>query len=397
MQPDRSRRNVVVLAVCQGLMMIGATTMVAEAALVGHLLAPDRTLATLPLALMQLGVMATTIPASLFMGRFGRRAGFSLGALAGFVGAMLCAGGIVTASFALFCLGAFVTGVYTGFGTYYRFAAADGAGEAWRSRAISYVLTGGVLAAVLGPELATATADLLAPHLFAGSFVALGITTLAALGLLQLLEIPPLRLGRDAAPARPLAEIARQPTFVVAAASAMIAYGTMNLLMTVTPLAMVACGHDFHDAARVIQWHALGMFVPSFFTGDLIRRVCALRVMAAGAALLAACVAVALSGLGFWHFWVALVLLGVGWNFLFVGATTLVTETYRPSERAKVQALNDFLVFGTVATTAFVSGALHAVGGWAPVNLVTLPAIAAAAAAAALLWLFRRRRAAVTP
>ncbi len=395
MQADRSRRNVVVLAICQGLMMIGATTMIAESALVGHMLADDKMLATLPLAVMHLGIMATTFPASLFMARFGRRAGFSLGAAIGIGATLLCATAIVAGSFWLFCLGTFVNGFYQGFGTFYRFAAADGATDQWKSRAISYVLTGGILAAVLGPEMATATADLMAPHLFAGSFVALSLTAVVALALIQLLDIPPLALARDAAPARPLVEIARQPAFVVAVASAMIAYGVMNLLMTATPLAMIACDHSFHDAARVIQWHALGMFVPSFFTGGVIRRFGTLRVMATGAALLGTCVAVALSGLGFWRFWTALVLLGVGWNFLFIGATSLVTETYRPSERAKVQALNDFLVFGTVSITALSSGALLAAGGWAPVNLTTLPAIAFAAVL--VLWLGWRRRVAVTP
>ena len=391
----RSRRNVVVLAICQGLMMIGATTMVAESALVGHLLAADKALATLPLAAMHLGIMATTFPASLFMARFGRRAGFTLGAAIGVGATALCATAIVAGSFWLFCLGTFLNGFYGGFGTFYRFAAADGATDQWKSRAISYVLTGGIIAAVLGAEMAKATAELMAPHLFAGSFVALSLTAVVALALIQLLDIPPLALARDAAPARPLAEIARQPTFVVAVASAMIAYGVMNLLMTATPLAMLACEHVFDDAVRVIQWHALGMFVPSFFTGGLIRRFGVLRVMATGAALLGACVAIALSGIGFWDFWTALVLLGIGWNFLFIGATTLVTETYRPSERAKVQALNDFLVFGTVSMTAFGSGALLAVGGWASVTLTTLPAIALAALA--LLWLGWRRRVAVTP
>jgi len=390
---DRSRRNVVILATCQGLMMIGATTMIAESALVGHMLAFDKSLATLPLAFMHVGVMATTFPASLFMARFGRRAGFSIGALAGFAGAMLCALAIVLGSFWLFCAGTFVTGAYTGFGTFYRFAAADGARAEWKARAISLVLTGGVLAAVLGPELAKATVDLLAPHVFAGSFAALGVTTLLALALLQLLDIPP-PAETAAGPARPLGEIARQPVFVVAVASAMIAYGVMNLVMTATPLAMLACDHGFHDAATVIQWHALGMFVPSFFTGGLIRRWGVTPVMALGAALLAACAAVNLAGVAFANFWVALLLLGIGWNFVFVGASALVTESYRPAERAKAQALNDFLVFATVSATALASGALMHLGGWAPVNLATLPFVAAAALA--VLWLARRRTT-VTP
>ena len=395
MPQERSRRNVVVLAICQGLMMIGATTMIAESALVGHMLASDKALATLPLAIMHLGIMATTFPASMFMARFGRRAGFSLGAAIGCGATALCAVAIVEESFWHFCLGTLFNGFYQGVGTFYRFAAADGADGPWRSRAISYVITGGIIAAVVGPELAKSTAELLAPHLFAGSFVALSLTAVVALALIQLLEIPPLRVAQSDAPARPLAAIARQPAFVVAVLASVVGYGVMNLVMTATPLAMIACAHRFDDAATVIQWHALGMFVPSFFTGNLIRRFGTARVMAAGAALLGACCAINLVGVAFMNFWVALVLLGLGWNFLFIGATTLLTETYRPVERAKVQALNDFLVFGTVSLTAFSSGALMAGAGWAAVNLLTVPFVAAAAAG--VLWLAHRRRAVVTP
>jgi MFS family permease len=393
-QADATRRNVVLLAICHGLAGIGNTTMVVESALVGHMLATNKLLATLPLGLMHLAVMLAAFPASHFMQRFGRRAGFSVGAVAGLVGTGLCVYAIVHASFALFCLGAFVNGIYNGFATFYRFAAADGARPEWRSRAISYVLAGGVLAAVIGPEMARRTTELLPPYLFAGSFAALSVTAALAFGLIQFLRIPPPRRDQAQGDARPLSVIASQPVFIVAVGSAMIAYGAMNFVMTVTPLAMAACGFGHGDSATVIQWHALAMFVPSFFTGDLIRRFGVAPVMAAGAMLMLACLAMTLAGLDFANFLLGLILLGLGWNFLFVGGTTLVTEAYRPAERAKVQALNDLLVFGTVAATAMSSGAVHGLAGWAWINIACAPFLLLALVATG--WL-SRRRAGATP
>jgi MFS family permease len=394
-QIDHTRRNVVLLAVCHGLTGIGNTTMIVESALVGHMLADNKLLATLPLGLMHLAVMLAAFPASMLMQRIGRRAGFSIGAAAGFVGTVICCLAIIQQSFALFCLGTFVNGIYNGFATFYRFAAADGARQEWKSRAISYVLAGGVLAAILGPEMAKRTTEMIPPYLFAGSFAALALTSIVALLLIQFLRIPPARRDLSGGEARPLLEIASQPVFVVAVGSAMIAYGVMNFVMTVTPLAMVACGFGHGDSATVIQWHALAMFVPSFFTGDLIRRFGVLPVMATGAALMAACLGVNLAGIDFANFFVGLVLLGLGWNFLFVGGTTLVTESYRPSEKAKVQALNDLLVFGTVAMTAMSSGAVHGLAGWTWINIACGPFLLLAAGA--LLWLQLRRRRVLTP
>ncbi len=394
-QRDPTRRNIVVLAVCHGLTGIGSTTMIVESALVGHMLATNKIFATLPLGAMHLAVMLTAFPASFLMQRFGRRFGFSLGAVAGLLGTALCTIAIMQGSFELFCAGAFVNGIYNGFATFYRFAAADGAKPEWKSRAISFVLAGGVLAAVIGPEMAKRTADLLPPHLFAGSFAALTLTSVLAFALIQFLRIPTPNRDAVSGPARPLIEIALQPTFMVAVGASMIAFGGMNFVMTVTPLAMVSCGFVHGDSATVIQWHALAMFLPSFFTGDLIRRFGVLNVMMAGAVLMAACLAINLSGVGFAHFFVALLFLGLGWNFLFVGGTTLVTETYRSQERGKVQALNDLLVFGTVAITAMTSGAVHELAGWAWINIATGPFLLAVALA--LLWLQRRRRTAVSP
>ena len=392
---DHTRRNIALLAICHGLTGIGNTTMIVESALVGHMLATNKAFATVPLGVMHLAVMLTAFPASFLMQRFGRRFGFSLGAITGLLGTALCTVAIMQESFTLFCAGAFINGIYNGFATFYRFAAADGAKPEWKSRAISFVLAGGVLAAVVGPEMAKRTADLLPTHIFAGSFAALMLTTVLALVLLQFLRIPPPSRSVVSGPARPLIEIALQPSFLVAVGASMIAYGSMNFVMTVTPLAMVSCGFAHGESATVIQWHALAMFLPSFFTGDLIRRFGVLRVMIAGAVLMVACLAINLNGISFAHFLVALVFLGLGWNFLFVGGTTLVTETYRSTERGKVQALNDLLVFGTVSLTALSSGAVHALAGWDWINIASAPFLLLAAMG--VLWLQRARRRPVSP
>lgn len=385
-----SRRNVLLLALSQGLFMIGTSTMIAEAALVGYALAENKSLVTLPTALQQLMVMTTAIPASLLMQRVGRRWGFSIGALFGILGAAVATLGVIRQSFLLFCLGLVLTGIYNSFGQFYRFAAVDGSGEAWRSKAISYTLAGGVIAAVVGPELAKLTKDWLAPVTYAGSFAALIGVAVVALIVLQFIRIPPPTLAERSGGGRPLSEIARNPTFLVAVLAAMIGYGGMAFVMTVTPLAMVAHHHHFDSAAFVIQWHVLAMFAPSFFTGSLIQRFGVLRIMMAGAVLFAAAVGVNLSGADVPHFWAGLVLVGIAWNFLYIGGTTLLTQTYHPAEKAKVQAANDFLVFGSVALGALSSGALHERFGWDTLNLVLMPFIAVTIAA--ILWLEMRRR-----
>jgi MFS family permease len=385
-----SRRNVLLLAASQGLFMIGTSTMIAEAALVGHLLAPDKALATLPVALQQLSVMFTTFPASMLMRKIGRRGGFSGGAGFGILGTAVAMLGVLWGSFWIFCLGTLLNGVYNGFGQFYRFAAVDGSSDTWRSKAISYTLAGGVIAAVLGPELAKISKDWLAPVTYAGSFAALSGVAVLALLVMQFIRIPMPSAAERGGEGRPLAEIARNPAFVVAVFAAMVGYGVMAFLMTVTPLAMVAHHHPFDSAAFVIQWHVLAMFAPSFVTGTLIARFGVLRIMQAGAVLLALCVAAGLAGADVHHFWLGLVLLGVGWNFLYVGGTTLVTETYRPAEKATVQAANDFLIFGTVTLAAASSGALHSAFGWAALNLIVIPLVAATLAA--LVWLELRRR-----
>lgn len=384
-----ARRNVLLLALSQGLFMIGTSTMIAEAALVGYALAENKSLVTLPTALQQLMVMVTAIPASLLMQRIGRRWGFTVGALFGILGAAVATLGVLRGSFLLFCLGLVLTGIYNSFGQFYRFAAVDGSDEAWRSKAISYTLAGGVIAAVIGPELAKLTKDWLAPVTYAGSFAALIGVAVVALIVLQFIKIPaPTAAERGGG--RPFAEIARNPTFLVAVLAAMVGYGGMAFVMTVTPLAMVAHDHHFDSAAFVIQWHVLAMFAPSFFTGSLIQRLGVLRVMMAGAVLFGAALAVNLSGTQVVHFWIGLVLVGVGWNFLYIGGTALLTQTYKPAEKAKVQAANDFLVFGSVAFCALTSGALHERFGWDALNWVLIPFMAATLVA--ILWLEARRR-----
>jgi MFS family permease len=385
-----SRRNVLLLALSQGLYMIGTSTMIAEASIVGYTLAPDKGLATLPVALQQLAVVVTQIPANLLMRRVGRRWGYTVGASFGIVGTAVAALGVLWASFFLFCLGSALNGVYNGFGQSYRFAAVDGSSDAWRTKAISYTLAGGVIAAVIGPELARYTKDLLAPVTFAGSFAALSLVAVLAIVVIQFIDIPRPAASARRDTGRPLAEILRQPAARVAILSGMVGYGTMTLLMTVTPLAMIACSHPFSAAAFVIQWHVLGMFAPSFVTGILIGRFGVLNVIIGGIVILGACLAVNLTGTAVAHFWLGLFLLGIGWNFTYVGATTLLTQVYEPAEKAKVQGTNDFLVFATMATGALSSGAFFNSLGWSALNVIAAPFLVTALTA--LVWLALKQR-----
>jgi MFS family permease len=359
--------------------------------LVGHRLAADKSLATLPITLMVVGTAMTTIPAALFMGRFGRRNGFVFGALIGSMGGAVAAYAIVAQSFALFCLGHLLVGVYQGFANYYRFAAAETAGESFKGPAISLVLAGGVVAAVAGPEIGKWTKDMLAPAAFAGSYVALGGLSVFAAFVLLLIDMPKPVARAFRTRGRSLPTIMRQPVFLVAAAGAAIGYAVMILVMTATPLAMVAHRHAVGDAVFVIQWHVLGMFVPSFFTGGLIRRFGAVTILLCGIVLLLVHVTVAVTGTDLLHFTSALVLLGVGWNFAFIGGTTLLTETHTAEEQAKTQAANDFIVFGTVALASLSSGWLLQRFGWQTLNYVAVPILLLAGSLAA--WLLLRRHA----
>ena len=385
------RRNVGLLSGCFALAITGNVVLLTVAALVGYELADDKSLATLPTALMWLGTAAATVPASFLMRRVGRRPGFMTGALIGVAGGALAAQAVYVESFTLLCVGVALIGAYNGFHFYFRFAAPEAAPESYRSRAISLVLAGGVVAALLGPELAEASSDMIALHAYMGAFLAISGLAVAVFVVVAFVDIPK-PSARALRGGRPLGEIARQPAFVVAVLGGIVAYGVMILIMSVTPLAMVVMEHPFGDAVLVIQWHALGMFAPSFFTGHLIRRFGSVAVMTWGGVINVLCIGVALSGHTMVHFWLALTLLGVGWNFLYIGATTLLTEVHSVAERAKTQALNEFMVFGVAGLSSYLSGNLHHNFGWETLNLLALPPVLAVLAAT--LWLSRRRRAA---
>jgi MFS family permease len=379
------RPNVPLLALCQALMMSGNSLMVTSAALVGFALAEDKSLATLPLAAQFLATMLTSAPASLLMGQIGRKPAFLLATVIGAGGAILATHAIIIGSFWQFCAGAALSGAFNGFGNYYRFAAAEVVAPNKRARAISAVMAGGVLAAFIGPNLANWAQNLITDARFAGGFAAVvGLQVIAATALLfTRLEKPGQQQVQGEA--RPLLVIARQPRFVVAVVCAMLGYGVMSLVMTATPLAMQHHQHPFGDTAFVIQWHVLGMFAPSFFTGRLIERFGVSNILLIGGLLGAACLGINLYGQSLWHFWLALFALGVSWNFLFIGGTTLLTETHSAAEKPKVQALNDSLVFTTVTLASLSAGALQHSFGWQAVNQgVLLPVTAILIA---VMWL----------
>ena len=384
-----SGRHVALLSACWGLATTGNALLVSVAVLSGHLLAEDKAFAALPVAFQWFGTAVATAPASFLMARIGRRAGFAIGVAIGSVGGALAIGALIQGSFALLCAGIGLMGAYNGFNWYYRFAAAEVAPENLRARAISLVLAGGVVAALLGPFLAMQSKDFLLPYAFAGAFtvyLGLGVLILILLAFVRVPKPPAAKLTGG----RPIGEILRQPAFMVAAFGGLCAYGVMAMLMSVTPPAMtLLCGHDFDDAAFVIQWHVLAMYAPSFFTGRLIERFGELKVMLAGGGLFVASLLTALSGISVAHFWVALVLLGLGWSLLFVGSTTLLTGLYTAAERAKTQAVNEIIVFGGVALATLSSGALLHHSGWQAVNLAALPPILLVMAATA--WLALRR------
>jgi len=384
------RKNVALLAVAQALLLTNAITLVSINGLLGLQLAPDKRLATLAITTYVVGATLATLPAAFFMKRFGRRAGFMLGAGLGMTGAMIAGFGVSIGSFWLLCCGTVFAGTYNAFGQQYRFAAADAAPPDWKSLAISLTLTGGIVGGVVGPAVGKVTRTLVEPTYLASYAALVGFAALAML-IASRLDIPPLSVAEQKAIGRPLHVIARQPALIVAVLAAACGYGVMNLLMTATPLAMDICGLPFADTAFILQWHVIGMFAPSFFTGGLIKRFGVLTILLAGAALMFVCIGIALSGVTLMHFWWSLVLLGVGWNFLFIGGTTLLTETYRPEEKAKVQGTNDFIVLGVQGVTSLSSGVLITSDGWARLNAFALPIVAITTLATLLLWLMRRQ------
>jgi MFS family permease len=385
---DSTRRNVALLSSCQALLFTNNVTLIAINGLAGYVLAPDKGLATLPVTAQVIGSALSTIPASLLMQRIGRRAGFQIGSAIGIAGGALATLAIYMANFWLLCLGTMILGIYGAFGLYYRFAAADSAEPEFKAKAISLVLAGGLVGGIIGPELSKWTRNLAQPE-FLASYASLMVFCLLSMTILSRLRIPnAAATGKTVAP-RPLAAIAAQPGFIVAVTLSAIGYGVMNLLMTATPLAMGMCGHPYSAAATVISSHVIAMFAPSFITGFLIQRFGVLTIMLTGVASMFACVAIALSGIDVAHFWLSLVLLGLGWNFMYVGGTTLLTGIHRPNEKAKTQGMHDFLVFGITAVSSFSSGMLLKANGWQMLNYVALPFLMLAGAAC--LWLMLRR------
>lgn len=360
--------------------------------LVGQQLSSNPAASTLPVSIYQLGLALSTLPAAWIMNRMGRRAAYVLGAILGVISGVVAAQGIAHSDFVTFCIGTALAGFYAACVQSYRFAATDMVSEpAQQAKAISRVMIGGLIAAIIGPQVVIWTRDALPATPFAGSFYSQAALALLALPLLMGLRLPPPQSNKAVVgDARPLGEIARTPQFVVACAAGVVSYGLMAFLMTAAPMAMVGCGHSVGEAAMGIQWHVLAMFVPSFFTGKLIARYGKQPVTALGLLMIGAAGVLALMGLDIFHFWGSLILLGVGWNFGFIGATALLTECYRPSERAKVQALNDFLVFGTVAVASFGSGQLLHSAGWNGINIGMLPLVAVVLV---LLGLHSQRRA----
>ena len=356
-------------------MLSSMSLILTASALVGFELAQDKSLATLPIAVIFVAGMFTSIPAAMLMERIGRKAGFMMATFFGMGGDILATIAILNQAFWWFVASGLLIGMFNGFGNYFRFAAADAVDKDHKSRAISYVLAGGVVAAFIGPNLANLTRNSIADHAFAGSYVSIIVIYVLMFVALYFLRLPDSRheTNEHDKEKRPLVQIVKQPRFVVALLCAMLGYGVMSLLMTATPLAMHHNNHSFSDTSFVIQWHVLGMFAPSFFSGKLIQRYGVTLIMYAGVLLGFACVATNLLGTSVWHYWLALTLLGVSWNFLFVGGTTMLTETYEPQERAKTQAVNDFSIFTTVTITSLIAGTLQHEFGWRTVNLGVMP------------------------
>jgi MFS family permease len=385
-----ARRNAIVLAVAQALAGGNNTVIVASASILGSMLAPDKGLATLPITCMVLGMWFGTLPVGALSRRYGRRFALQCGSAFGALSGLISCTASIQGNFWLLLLGTFCGGLYAAAHMSYRYAAADTASEGYRAKVVSWVLAGGVFAAILGPQIVIFTKDLLPPHLFAASYLGQSACAVLAAIVLQFVKMPRIA-AKAVVVARPLGSIVLTPRFVVAAACGMASYATMNTVMTSAPLAMVGCGHSVTDATLGIQWHVLAMYAPSFVTGSLIMRFGVGRITSIGLALIGMTAVVDLSGTTVAHFWTALVLLGLGWNFAFIGATTMVTQCHRAEERNKVQAFNDFLIFGTMAVSSFSSGQLLENLGWGAVNGVVLPTVVVAGAL--LAWLKLRDRA----
>ncbi|MGM4991542.1 MFS transporter [Tardiphaga sp. 841_E9_N1_2] len=386
----RARSNVMRLAAAQALGGANSAVIFATGAIVGATLAPSVSLATVPISVYVVGLACGTLPVGMISRAYGRRVAFIIGSGAGAICGLLGAIAILKASFALFCCATFFGGFYGAVAQSYRFAAADGASPSYRPKAVSWVMAGGVFAGVLGPQLVQWTMDIWSPYLFAASFAAQAVVALIAMALLSTVDAPK-PAPADMHGGRPLLEIVRQPRFVAAAICGVVSYSMMNLVMTSAPLAMKLCGLTLSDSNFGLQWHIVAMYGPSFFTGSLIARFGASKVVAAGLALEAIAAVIGIAGISAMHFWVCLVVLGLGWNFGFIGASALVLETHRPQERNKVQAFNDFLVFGLMAVGSFSSGQLLANYGWSTVNAVVFPPVVLGLVALVMAGFIKRR------
>jgi MFS family permease len=394
-----AKRNLALLIACQAIGQSANTMMFTATGLSVITFFSNRGLATLPMTMQHLGVMLWVFPAALLMQRQGRRFGFRVGSVFGMAGASTCAAGLYSANLPVMCLGGVILGYAVASLQMYRFAAVELVPLAYRARAISWVTAGGVVAGIIGPAMVQWSYDKLMP-IYIGTFLTMVVVHIVIFTIMSFIEFPPMRepvttegTTQTGMPERSLLEIARQPRYAAAVITGMIAFGTMSFLMSASPLAIVGCGLPHTEAHWVIFLHVMGMFIPSFFTGNLINRFGVLTVMFWGAAVLLAGVSVALTGTTEWHFRIALTLNGIGWNFLFIGATTLVTTCYEPSERGKAQALNDFLVFGTTATASFLAGFLQEQLGWFPLNRASIGLILVAVMAVAWLRVQRYREA----
>ncbi|MFZ1921590.1 MAG: MFS transporter [Xanthobacteraceae bacterium] len=383
-------RNVLVLAVAQALAGGNSTVIVATGAISGSMLAPSPALATLPVSVMVVGMWIGTLPVGLLAKAYGRRSALQIGSAFGVASGLISCAAVLHESFALLLFGALCGGLYASAHQSYRFAAADNATPQFRPKAVAWVLAGGVFAAAIGPQLVILTKDMWPAYLFAATYLAQSACAVLTAGVLMLLNIPRPHVSHSLRDGRPLAAIIAQPKFIAAVVSGVAGYTMMNMVMTAAPLAMVMCSHSVGQAALGIQWHVIGMYAPSFITGSLILRFGVWRLMALGLTLIVAAATIGLLGLALWNFWIALALLGIGWNFAFIGATTLVTECHDPHERNKVQAFNDFLVFGASAIGSFSSGALLSGYGWDAVNAMVYPVIFVAALL--LVWGSLQRR-----
>ncbi|RWX66790.1 MFS transporter [Mesorhizobium sp. M4B.F.Ca.ET.089.01.1.1] len=375
-----ARRTALLLAAAQAIIGSAAPIAISLGALAGqYLLGPDKSLATAPVTGFNIGVALGALPAAAIIRQLGQRGGFMTGTVVTALGGLVATLALFNPSFWLFAFGLLVIGVGGAFVQQFRFAAADNAPPEFKARAISFVLAGGIVTAILGPQIVIFTRESFAPVMFAGSFASILVLSAVGAVILSFLRIAPKAVGGAAvedSDARPLSEIVTQPRFVAALFCVVGSYALMSFVMTGAPLAMVGCGLSTDDATLGISWHVMAMFGPSFFTGSLIHRFGAERIVAAGLVLLIGCAAVALSGLALWQFWTALILLGLGWNFGFIGATSMVAASYRPSEKSKVQGFHDFVLFGSVAFASLMSGAVYNAWGWAMLNWLVFPVCA---------------------